>query len=82
MHLHRTSCLTLDPVAVCKLLFDKKMSLQAGHAVHEDQHQRSAEVIANFIQRFRIGQPKMVIPKASGAGPPVLPIVAGPADKT
>lgn len=55
---------------------------QAGHAVHEDQHQRSAEVIANFIQRFRIGQPKMVIPKASGAGPPVLPIVAGPADKT
>ncbi len=56
--------------------------MQAGHAVHEDQYQRSAEVIANFMQRFRIGQPKMAIPKASVAGPPVLPIVAGPADKT
>ncbi|DBA73372.1 TPA: hypothetical protein ACH3X1_011416 [Trebouxia sp. C0004] len=55
---------------------------QAGHAVHEDQYQQTAEVIANFMQRFRIGQPRMTIPKASVAGPPVLPIVAGPADKT
>ncbi|DBA69992.1 TPA: hypothetical protein ACH3X2_012343 [Trebouxia sp. C0005] len=55
---------------------------QAGHAVHEDEYQRSAEVIANFMQRFRVGQPKMAIPKASIAGSPVLPIIAGPADKT
>ena len=64
------------------LSFEEQSSLQAGHAVHEDQYQRSAEVIANFMQRFRIGQPMMAIPKASAAGPPVLPIVAGPADKT
>ncbi len=82
MHIYCTSCLALDPLAVRKLSFDMRSSLQAGHAVHEDQYQRSAEVIANFMQRFRIGQPKMAIPKASVAGPPVLPIVAGPADKT
>lgn len=51
---------------------------QAGHAVHEDQSERTADVIATFIQRFRIGQPKMVIPKADNAGPPVLPLPAGP----
>ena len=52
--------------------------LQAGHAVHEDQDQRTAEVISTFIQRFRIGQPKMLIPRATFAGPPVLPIAAVP----
>lgn len=51
---------------------------QAGHAVHEDQSERTADVIATFIQRFRIGQPKMAIPKANNAGPPVLPVPAGP----
>jgi hypothetical protein len=66
----------------CLKAIDMLSPLQAGHAVHEDQYQRLAEVIANFMQRFRIGQPKMAIPKAGVAGPPVLPIVAGPADKT
>ena len=51
---------------------------QAGHAVHEDQSERAADVIATFIQRFRIGQPRMAIPKATNAGPPVLPLPAGP----
>ena len=51
---------------------------EAGHAVHEDQHARTADVIATFIQRFRIGQPKVAIPKANNAGLPVLPIPAGP----
>lgn len=51
---------------------------QAGHAVHEDQSKSTADVVATFIQRFRIGQPKMAIPKATNAGPPVLPLPAGP----
>ncbi len=38
--------------------------MQAGHAVH----------------RFRMGEPKGPVPlPARGAGPPVLPIAAGPA---
>ena len=51
---------------------------QAGHAVHEDQSERTADVIATFMQRFRIGQPKMVFPKANNPGLPVLPLPAGP----
>ena len=51
---------------------------QAGHAVHEDQSERTADVIAKFMQRFRIGQPKMAIPRANNAELPVLPLAAGP----
>ena len=54
--------------------------MQAGHAVHEDQHERTAEVVASFLQRFRIGLPKMQIPRAGQGANRVLPIVAGPAD--
>lgn len=50
----------------------------AGHAVHEDQYERTADTIANFVQRFRVGQPKMAVPKANNAGSPVLPVPAGP----
>ena len=31
--------------------------MQAGHAVHEDEADKTAEVIAKFLQRFKIGQP-------------------------
>lgn len=53
--------------------------MQAGHAVHEDQHEKTAEVVANFIQRFRIGLPKMQIPKAGEGSTRVLPVAVGPA---
>ena len=54
------------------------LSLQAGHAVHEDQYLRTAEVIASFMQRFRIGLPKMQIPTAGHGATRVLPVAAGP----
>lgn len=47
--------------------------------MHEDQHERTAEVIASFIQRFRIGLPQMQIPTAGSGASRVLPVVAGPA---
>lgn len=52
----------------------------AGHAIQEDEPERTAEHVAQFLHRFRIGEPPMVIPRAAprpGVGP-VLPIVAGP----
>jgi protein phosphatase methylesterase 1 len=52
--------------------------MQAGHAIHEDEPAQTAQVILNFLQRFRIGQPKMPIPRPAGAGV-VLPVAAGPA---
>lgn len=52
---------------------------QAGHAVHEDQSAKTAEVIASFIQRFRVGLPKMQIPRAGDGATRVLPVAAGPA---
>ncbi|KAK9838122.1 hypothetical protein WJX81_002596 [Elliptochloris bilobata] len=53
---------------------------QAGHAVHEDESQRTAELLQNFTRRFRVGEPKGPIPlPARAAGPPVLPQAVGPA---
>jgi hypothetical protein len=51
---------------------------QAGHAIQEDEPARTAEVLLNFLQRFRIGQPKQAIPCPAAAGI-VLPVAAGPA---
>ncbi len=53
--------------------------LQAGHAVHEDEPTKTAQVILNFIARFRIGQPKPALPHAVFGLSPVLPQAAGPA---
>jgi hypothetical protein len=54
--------------------------VQAGHAVHEDEAARTAELLRGFAHRFRMGEPKGPVPlPARGAGPPVLPIAAGPA---
>ncbi len=55
-------------------------AVQAGHAVHEDEAARTAELLRAFAHRFRMGEPKGPIPlPARRAGPPVLPIAAGPA---
>ncbi|BDA49543.1 Protein phosphatase methylesterase 1 [Coccomyxa sp. Obi] len=51
---------------------------QAGHAIHEDEPARTAEVLLNFLQRFRVGEPKVPIPRPANAGI-ALPIAAGPA---
>ena len=51
--------------------------VQAGHAIQEDEPARTAEVLLNFLQRFRIGQPKQAIPRPAAAGI-VLPVAAGP----
>ena len=50
---------------------------QAGHAIHEDEPGRTAEVLLNFLQRFQIGQPKRPIPRRGDVGI-VLPVAAGP----
>jgi protein phosphatase methylesterase 1 len=49
----------------------------AGHAVHEDEPEKVAECVLNFLKRFRVGEPPMTFPRASGV-PPVLPLVGGP----
>ena len=51
--------------------------MQAGHAVQEDEPQRTAEVLLNFLQRFQIGEPKRPIPRRGDVGI-VLPVAAGP----
>ena len=35
--------------------------MQAGHAVHEDEAEKTADVLLHFIQRFKVGQPKVPI---------------------
>ena len=52
--------------------------VQAGHAIQEDEPQRTAEVLLNFLQRFQIGEPKRPIPRRGDVGI-VLPVAAGPA---
>ena len=45
------------------------LQLQAGHAVHEDEATKTADVIAKFLQRFKIGQqmPASIQPRPSAA---------------
>ena len=52
--------------------------MQAGHAIQEDEPQRTAEVLVNFLQRFQIGEAKRPIPRRGDVGI-VLPVAAGPA---
>ena len=52
---------------------------QAGHAVHEDEPERTADAIATFIKRFRIGEPPLQIPRPAPGIRPVLPVAMGPA---
>lgn len=52
---------------------------QAGHAVHEDEPERTADAIATFIRRFRIGEPPLQIPRPASGMHPVLPVAIGPA---
>jgi len=37
--------------------------LQAGHAVHEDEADRTAELLLEFVKRFRIGEPPLTFTK-------------------
>jgi protein phosphatase methylesterase 1 len=53
----------------------------AGHAIQEDEPDKTAEHVRQFLQRFRIGEPPLTFPKASPGVRPVLPIVAGPLHK-
>jgi protein phosphatase methylesterase 1 len=50
----------------------------AGHAIQEDEPDKTAEHVAQFLLRFRVGQPPLVFPKAGAGVRPVLPVVAGP----
>lgn len=49
----------------------------AGHAVQEDEADKTAESLLQFLHRFRVGEPPMQFPRALAARP-VLPVVAGP----
>lgn len=51
---------------------------QAGHAVHEDEAARTAQVLLDFIARFRIGLPIVPVPRAAPGVPRVLPVATGP----
>mmetsp|Transcript_17840 Transcript_17840/g.38383 ORF Transcript_17840/g.38383 Transcript_17840/m.38383 type:complete len:374 (+) Transcript_17840:102-1223(+) len=51
----------------------------AGHAIHEDEADKTAEHLLQFLTRFRIGMPPMTFPKAPAGVQRVLPVVAGPA---
>lgn len=46
--------------------------------VQEDEPCKTAEYLQQFLHRFRIGEPPMVIPKARPGVRPVLPVVGGP----
>ncbi|WIA30381.1 hypothetical protein OEZ86_000467 [Tetradesmus obliquus] len=50
----------------------------AGHAIQEDEPGKTAEHLQQFLHRFRIGEPPMVIPRAPPGVRPVLPVAAGP----
>ncbi|GAB4813324.1 hypothetical protein N2152v2_000370 [Parachlorella kessleri] len=51
---------------------------QAGHAVHEDEPERTAQAVDAFLHRFRVGEPPLQLPRAALGLAPVLPIPAGP----
>lgn len=46
--------------------------------LQEDEPCKTAEYLQQFLHRFRIGEPPMVIPKARPGVRPVLPVVGGP----
>ncbi|KAG2499014.1 hypothetical protein HYH03_003200 [Edaphochlamys debaryana] len=50
----------------------------AGHAIHEDEADRTADHLLAFLRRFRVGEGPLTFPKAPAGTRPVLPVVAGP----
>lgn len=60
------------------MMASRMLGVQAGHAIQEDEAQRTAEVLLNVLQRFQIGEPKKPIPRRGNVGT-VLPVAAGPA---
>jgi hypothetical protein len=46
--------------------------------LQEDEPVKTSEHLQQFLHRFRIGEPPMVIPRAAPGVRPVLPIVGGP----
>jgi protein phosphatase methylesterase 1 len=59
--------------------FQLSLMPSAGHAIQEDEAVKTAELMLQFLQRFRIGLPPLQFPKAPAGTKPVLPLVAGPA---
>lgn len=54
------------------------MTLLTVCVVQEDEPSKTAEYLQQFLHRFRVGEPPMVIPKARSGVRPVLPVVGGP----
>ncbi|KAG2453592.1 hypothetical protein HYH02_001810 [Chlamydomonas schloesseri] len=50
----------------------------AGHAIQEDEPDRTAEHLLGFLKRFRVGEPPLTFPRPPAGTKPVLPVVAGP----
>ncbi|KAG2439223.1 hypothetical protein HXX76_004585 [Chlamydomonas incerta] len=50
----------------------------AGHAIQEDEPDRTAEHLLGFLKRFRVGEPPLTFPRPPAGVRPVLPVVAGP----
>ncbi|GBF94379.1 phosphatase methylesterase [Raphidocelis subcapitata] len=50
----------------------------AGHAIQEDEPAKTAEHLAAFLHRFRVGEPPLALPRAPPGAPRVLPVAAGP----
>jgi hypothetical protein len=50
----------------------------AGHAIQEDEPRATAEHLAAFLHRFRIGEPPLAIPSAPPGVRLALPVAAGP----
>lgn len=63
---------------LCMHMYGQRNVLQAGHAVHEDEAGRTADVLLEFLARFRIGMPAMAVPRAPPGVARVLPVVTGP----
>ena len=61
--------------------FQLSMMPNSGHAIQEDESTKVAEALGQFIQRFRIGQPPMAIPRAPVGTERVLPIAVGQISK-
>lgn len=47
-------------------------------ALQEDEPVKTAEHLQQFLHRFRVGEPPMVIPRAAPGVSRVLPVVGGP----
>jgi hypothetical protein len=55
-----------------------RVAVAANCALQEDEAAKTAEYLQQFLHRFRVGEPPMVIPRARPGVTPVLPVVGGP----